>query len=156
MSMDITIRPAKPEDDETFAEHYLAMWEANGMGANALLPDAKERVLAFLPDARQRLAWQGFIAERDGHPVGSGGGQLYAGLYPQILAEGTRKYGYLWGIYVEIGQRRRGVARALAQASITYLRGLGCTRAIIHTTPYGRELFAHLRFLSTNEMYLDL
>ena len=132
------------------------MWEANGKSGGDFLPDAKERVLAFLPDARHRLAWKGFVAELDGHPVGTGGAQLFAGLTPHVLTEASRKYGYLWGVYVEHGQRRRGIGRALVQAGISHLKTHGCSRALLHATPYGRELFAHMGFKTSSEMFLDL
>jgi len=48
-----------------------------------------------------------FVAEVNGTVVGSVSCQLFAGLYPHVIAEQYRKYGYIW-VYVEPPHRGQG------------------------------------------------
>jgi len=113
-------------------------------------------VTAFLADARARLDYHAVIAESGGEVVGSAGGQIFAGLYPDVLAPAHRKYGYVWGVYVEEGWRCRGIARRLTEAAIEHLKEIGCTRVFLHSSPHGRTVYDKLGFEPTNEMGLAL
>jgi len=54
-----------------------------------------------------------FLAEINGTVVGSASCQLFAGIYPHVLADAHRKYGYIWGVYVELSHRGQGIAKQL-------------------------------------------
>jgi len=153
---EVTIRAAGPADDALLARHFHAMWRDNDVAEADIVPDWEARVTAFLTQARARLDYHGVIAESAGAVVGSAGGQRFAGLYPDVLAPAHRKYGYVWGVYVEEGWRCRGIARRLAQAVIEHLEGIGCTRILLHSSPHGRTVYAKLGFTPTNEMGLGL
>lgn len=153
---EIAIRAATAADDRLIARHFFQMWRDNDVPEAKIAPDWEARVLAFFADARARLGYAGFVAEADGAVVGSAGGQIFAGLYPDVLMPEHRRYGYIWGVYVEPGWRCRGVARQLTERVIAHLRGLGCTRAILHSSPHGRTVYDRLGFAPTNELALDL
>lgn len=36
------------------------------------------------------------------------------------------------------------------------LKSLGCTRVILHASPFGKPIYSHLGFSESNEMQLDL
>ncbi|HUT49635.1 MAG TPA: GNAT family N-acetyltransferase [Alphaproteobacteria bacterium] len=149
----VTIRAAGPVDDLVLARHFHAMWRDNDVPKTAIVADWEARVASFLAEARARLDYQGFIAESgDGTVVGSAGGQRFAGLYPDVLAPAHRTYGYVWGVYVEAGWRCRGIARRLTEAAIEHLKGMGCTRVLLHSSPHGRTVYEKLGFEPTNEM----
>jgi len=153
---EVTIRAAAAADDPLLARHFHAMWRDNDVPEAAIVPDWEARVLSFLAEARTRLDYQGFIAESGGGIVGSSGGQRFAGLYPDVLAPAHRVYGYVWGVYVEAGWRRRGIARQLTEAATAHLKAIGCTRVLLHSSPHGRTVYEKLGFAPTNEMGLAL
>jgi predicted GNAT family acetyltransferase len=59
-------------------------------------------------------------------------------------------------VYVVPEQRRRGLATALTRAALDYLRGIGCTHALLHASPSGRPVYTGLGFQPTNELRLEL
>jgi ribosomal protein S18 acetylase RimI-like enzyme len=106
--------------------------------------------------ARQELGYKAFVAEIDGIVVGSVGCQLFAGLYPHILTDQYRKYGYIWGVYVEPPYRAQGLGKKLTSRAQEYLKSLACTRVILHASPSGKPVYSSLGFSESNEMRLDL
>ncbi len=152
----IYIREATLAEDTLIAAHFYQLWRDNEVPAEFIQPDWREIILQFIDRARQNLCYQAFVAEEGGQIVGSAGCQLFAGLYPLILAETHRKYGYIWGVYVEPAYRGKGIAKQLTHRAIAYLKSLGCTQAILHASPSGRPVYAGLGFTDSNEMRLDL
>jgi ribosomal protein S18 acetylase RimI-like enzyme len=149
-------RQANPEEDSLIAEHFYRMWRDNEVPSDSIRGDWQERIVQFMSYARQELGYKAFVAEIDGLVVGSVGCQLFAGLYPNILKDPYRKYGYIWGVYVESDFRGQGLAKRLTSMAIEYLISLACTQAILHASPTGKPIYAGLGFSETNEMKLDL
>lgn len=156
MAVALEIRSAAPADDALLAQHFFAMWRDNEVPAARIAGDWEARVLAFIADARDRLDFQAFVAVDGDTIAGSAGCQRFAGLYPDVLDPEHRTYGYIWGVYVEPEHRCRGVARRLTEAALDHLRGIGCTKALLHSSPHGRTVYDKLGFTPTNEMALDL
>jgi GNAT superfamily N-acetyltransferase len=52
--------------------------------------------------------------------------------------------------------RRQGIASQLTNKTIEYLKSLGCTRVILHASPFGKPVYESLGFSLSNEMRLDL
>lgn len=153
---EVSVRAADTTDGPLLARHFHALWRDNAVPEAAITDDWEARVLAFLAEARERLDYQGFVAEIEKEVVGSAGGQRFAGLYPDVLAREHRAYGYLWGVYVEPGHRCRGIARQLTEAVSAHLKAIGCTRVLLHSSPHGRTVYEKLGFAPTNEMGLGL
>lgn len=152
----IQFRAANSSEDSLIAEHFYRMWRDIGVAKKDIQPNWREITLKFIQQARQTsLGYQAFIAEVEGAVVGSASCQLYAGLYPQILTEQHRKYGYIWGVYVEPTYRKRGIATRLTQLSVDYLKSLGCTRALLNAAPEARSIYQSLEFVEGNTMWLD-
>ena len=154
--LNITIREASQNEDSLIAQHFYQMWMDNDVPDESIRSNWLETTLQFINNARQDLFYQAFIAEVDGVAIGSASCQIFAGLYPQVLAENYRKYGYIWGVYVEPAYRRRGIAKQLTNMAIAYLKSLGCTRVILHASPSGKPVYTSLGFSESNEMRLDL
>ena len=154
--LNINIREANQNEDSLIARHFYQMWLDNDVAAESIKSDWQEIILQFIDRARQDLFYQAFIAEVDGVAVGSTSCQIFAGLYPLALVENYRKYGYIWGVYVEPAYRRKGIAGQLTNMAIAYLKSLDCTRVILHASPSGKPVYTFLGFSESNEMRLDL
>ena len=150
------IREALLTEDTLIAEHFYQMWRDNDVSAHLIESDWRKITLEFIDRARQELSYQAFVAELNGRIVGSVGCQLFVGLYPHILTAQYRKYGYIWGVYVEPEYRGKGIAKQLTNKAIEYLKSKNCTRAILHASPSGKPVYSALGFLPTNEMGLNL
>jgi ribosomal protein S18 acetylase RimI-like enzyme len=149
-------REANVEEDSLIAEHFYRMWRDNEVPADAIRDDWQEQTIEFMSHARQTLGYKAFVAEIDGIVVGSVGCQLFAGLYPHILTDQYRKYGYIWGVYVEPPYRAQGLGKKLTSRAQEYLKSLACTRVILHASPSGKPVYSSLGFSESNEMKLDL
>jgi GNAT superfamily N-acetyltransferase len=152
----VLVRPARSTEYDLIANHFLRMWTDIGIPAEALEPDGHRRVLAFMAEAREQLAFAAFVAETAGALVASASCQLYRPPYPDVLTPGFRRDGYIWGVFVEPLWRKRGLGRRLTDATIAHLRGLGCGRAILNASAKGRPLYECMGFQPSNEMRLDL
>jgi GNAT superfamily N-acetyltransferase len=64
--------------------------------------------------------------------------------------------GWIIGVYVLPGYRRRGIARELTGAALTWLRATQCSEAKLHASPFGRGIYEAMGFALTNEMKLTL
>jgi ribosomal protein S18 acetylase RimI-like enzyme len=156
MERNIKIKEASSRDYPLIAEHFYRLWQDNDVSADSIEPNWCNITLQFIDHAERELSYKAFVVEVDGTVVGSTSCQLFAGLYPNVLAEQYRKYGYIWGVYVEPAYRGQGLAKRLTQKAITYLKTLGCTRAILHASPSGKPVYTKLGFKESNEMRLDL
>ncbi|MDJ0737694.1 MAG: GNAT family N-acetyltransferase [Nostocaceae cyanobacterium] len=152
----ISFREAKPQEDYLIAEHFYYMWRDNDVSTDLIHSDWLHITVEFINRARQELLYKAFVAELDSQVIGSAGCQLFAGLYPNILADQYRKYGYIWGVYVDSAHRGQGIAKKLTSMTVEYLKTIGCTRAILHASPSGKPVYSRLGFSDTNEMRLDL
>ncbi|MBW4669970.1 MAG: GNAT family N-acetyltransferase [Cyanomargarita calcarea GSE-NOS-MK-12-04C] len=152
----INFREATLQEDSLIAEHFYQMWLDNNVSSESIQPDWLDINLQFITKARQDLCYKAFIAEVDGKLVASVGCQLFAGLYPNILTENYRKYGYVWGVYVYPNYRRQGIAKQLTNMAIAYLKSINCTRVILHASPQGKPVYPQLGFCDSNEMRLDI
>ena len=152
----ISIREASIEEGTLISEHFYKMCLDIGIPEEAIEENWQEIILQFIENARQNLAYQAFIAEKDDIIVGSVSCQIYAGLYPNAIKSNHRKLGYIWGVYVEPIHRRQGIAKQLTNAAIEYLKNIGCTRVILNASPAGKPLYTSLDFVESNAMHLDL
>lgn len=152
----IRFREANVDDDATIARHFFQLWRDNGVPEASIQANWLETTRQFIAHARETLAYKAFTAEINGEIIASVGCQLFAGLYPHVLAEQQRKYGYIWGVYVEPGYRRQGIAKSLTQMAIAHLQALKCTSVLLHASPSGKPLYSNLGFQASNEMRLDI
>ena len=152
----ITIREATPQEDSLIAKHFYQMWRDNDVPDDAINSDWLDITLKFIAQARQDLFYKAFVAEADSEVVGSASCQLFAGLYPNVLKQHYRKYGYIWGVYIEASYRKQGIAKQLTNMAIAHLQAIGCTRVVLNASPSGKPVYARLGFSNSNAMQLDL
>jgi len=156
MEKTINIREATLQENSLIAEHFYQLWRDNDVPANSIESDWLEITLQFIDRARQELGYKAFVAEVEGRVIGSTSCQLFAGLYPQALTKEYRKYGYIWGVYVEPPSRDQGIAKKLTLQAIAYLKSIRCTRVVLHASPLGKPVYSSLGFSESNQMQLDL
>ncbi|MGH1346520.1 MAG: GNAT family N-acetyltransferase [Nannocystales bacterium] len=149
------IRAGNRGDDDFIAAAFRNMWLDIGVGAENLVADAEDRTVQFIENARANLDFRSFVAEVEGEPVGGAACQEFAGLYPNVLAAKHRRYGYIWGVYVEAAHRRRGLGEALASRCVAELKKAEYSHAVLHAAPMGEGVYKGLGFLPTTEMRLE-
>jgi GNAT superfamily N-acetyltransferase len=89
-----------------------------------------------------------FVAERDGVVVG----YVYAAVEPQSWKELRDEAGFIHDVLVDESARGGGVARALVEAAMVWLRGCGVPRVVLwtaHANEPAHRLFAALGFRPT-------
>jgi ribosomal protein S18 acetylase RimI-like enzyme len=89
-----------------------------------------------------------FVAERDGSVIG----YVYAGLEPQNWKELREPAGFIHDVVVDAAGRRDGVATALIDAAVEWLRERGAPRVMLWTAEQNvgaQRLFAKLGFRRT-------
>ncbi|WP_414550804.1 GNAT family N-acetyltransferase [Anabaena sp. CCY 0017] len=152
----ITIRKAIPPEDALIAQHFYQMWQDIGVPDAAMNSNYLDITLEFIAQARQELFYQAFVAEVDDVIVGSASCQLFSGLYPNVMTAEYRKFGYIWGVYVEPVYRRQGIAEKLTHSAVAHLKAIGCTRVVLNASPLGKPVYSSLGFSESNAMQLDL
>ena len=110
----MTVRQASPADLAEVTRLALLLWPGHE-------PEALSADLAPLLDQPDAAI---FLCEAKGHQIGFAQCQLR-----RDYVEGceTSPVGYLEGVYVEEGHRRRGVASALVAACQDWARTQGCS-----------------------------
>ena len=89
-----------------------------------------------------------FVAELEGEPVG----YVYAGLEPQSWKDLREAAGFVHDVIVRGDRRRSGVATALMDAALAWLKSRGAPRVLLSTAEPNRAaqaLFARLGFRPT-------
>ncbi|RCJ40561.1 acetyltransferase [Nostoc punctiforme NIES-2108] len=152
----LIIREGTIKEDSLIAKHFYQMWVDIGVDESNIILESQNITLQFIEEARQNLFYKAFIAEIDKTVVGSVSCQLFAGLYPNVLKDEYRKFGYIWGVYVEESYRRQGIAKCLTNRAIEYLKAIGCTRVVLNASPSGKPVYSSLGFSEGNIMQLDL
>ena len=119
-------------------------------------PGAETGYAAFLGAQLEDPSAIVLVAERDGTVVG----YLYAGIEPRSWKELRERAGFIHDVLVDEGSRRGGVADALLDAGIAWLRGRNVPRVLLWTAARNdpaQRVFRRKGFRSTMiEMTLEL
>ncbi|MEO1619660.1 MAG: GNAT family N-acetyltransferase [Cyanobacteria bacterium J06632_3] len=149
----LSIREATEQDKKLIAEHLYQIALELGCPSSSIRQDWLEKTIRFIDYARHELHYKGFVVAHGDQIIGSASCQLLE-LYP-MLSEQYQK-GYIWGVYVEPLYRRKGIATELMQAAMSYLKEIGCTKAVLHASEQGRLLYSNLGYVDSNEMVISL
>jgi ribosomal protein S18 acetylase RimI-like enzyme len=156
MKFNVLIREAIAQEDWLIAEHFYQLWLDNQVSPELIKTNYREITLEFIKNARQKLNFKAYFAEAEGQIIGSASCQIFEGLYPLILSESCRKYGYIWGVYVEPKYRGQGIGKQLTQSAIAHLKSIDCTHVVLNASPSGKPVYASLGFIEGNGMWLDI
>jgi len=150
----VLVREARRSEYPLVARLWRAMRDELNATPAGLRPDW----IARFADYHVRRAAAGesqlFVAEIDKLVVGTSTGLLLDG-YPIVLFERPAT-GYIYGVYVLPGYRRRGIARELTNACVEWLRSAGCAVIRLRTSTQGRQLYESLGFVAGEEMELRI
>ena len=148
----IVIRPAHESDLPTLGrlgalllETHYHFDEKRFMAPRA---NSAEAYTQFLRTQLKEKDVVVFVAERAGAIVG----YVYAGLEPRSWKELRDLAGFIHDVVVENSYRRTGVAGALVEAAIAWLRAQGAPRVILWTADQNagaQKLFSRLGFRRT-------
>jgi ribosomal protein S18 acetylase RimI-like enzyme len=153
---DVTLREGRGDEAAALARCFRQMWLDVSIPEDGIEDDWQERVERFVEHGQRELGLRFFFAEHQGAIVGSACVQRFAGLYPDLLKPSVRRYGYLWGVWVDAAHRSSGLGRALTERGVEALREGGSTHVLLHAAPMGLALYQSLGFTPTNELRLPL
>ncbi|NNU67851.1 GNAT family N-acetyltransferase (plasmid) [Rhizobium indicum] len=150
----MNIRMAMPGEDEILVGHYLKIWDSYGTPPEHYRPDARARILSFIRSGREERRLSSFLAIIDGDIAGSASCQLHQSPFPEVIRPEQRLHGYICSVYVADAFRRRGIALALTNKAVDYLKSIGCTTAVIHASDVGEPVYRAAGFELAKEMRL--
>ena len=148
----LTVRDACAADLPTFARFWISMFEEIGMFAERDFAGGWDEPFVEYFENRIARGEACLSVAVDGERVVATAGALESDGYPAII-HGV-KLGYVFGVRVEPEFRRMGLARALTQRSVEFLRARGCKRIRLHASDAGRTIYESLGFRASNEMVL--
>ena len=149
-----TIRRASTADLELLVEHRRAMFQDMGYSDEAAMHAMSEKFRVWLlehMDAGDYLAW---LAIAEDGTIAAGTGLWLMDWPPHMIGRGRR--GNILNVYTQANFRRRGLARALMQATLDWCKQNGIDTIILHASSSGRSLYEQMGFATTNEMRLRL
>ena len=154
-----SIRRAGPADVAVIARHRAMMFkDMRILAAEAyprLLQDT-ERALAEIMSKGEYFGWLA-VAEAGAKVIGGAGVQLrrtlpFPGGRPVGSAVSNGRQALVINVFTEPEWRRRGVARCLMEAVLSWAREVGIESVVLHASAEGRGLYDQLGFVATNEM----
>src|SRR5262249_31927123 len=147
-------RAVRADDLDLICRHRREMFASSGRTDEVLAPMAA----AFRPWLEPRLAdgsYFGWIAERDGAPVG-GVGMMEIDWPPHPSHPTQARRGQALNVFVEPAHRGAGVAKALMQLAEAEGRRRGLALMVLHATAMGRPMYEALGWAATAEMSISL
>ena len=121
--------------------------------------DALDRMHAISTPLLQRAledgSYRGWLLESEEGAVVAGGGVLFLPFQPHPMDPRPTR-AWVVNMFTEPGHRRRGLARLLMEAIVTWCREQELQFLYLHASDEGRPLYESLGFVSTNEMRLKL
>ncbi len=144
------VRPAGVADIPALVAMRRAMFVSMGNTEEAVLAAMVEASAAYFHQALPAGEFRGWVAEAGGQIVGCGG--LVVHRIPPTTYNLDGRVGYIMNMYTLSEWRRRGVARAVMAATLSWLQAQGVSAAALHATPQGRPLYEQFGFAPTNEM----
>jgi GNAT superfamily N-acetyltransferase len=152
------IRAATEADARVLAEHRVGMFRDMGVldvGSERALADAATAYFRTAVPHGEYLAWLVHEAH-DEHAVVAGAGVLIRTLLPRPDSDKRRlligREALVMNVYVAPVWRRRGLARALMEIILEWVRGTDIVRVVLHASGEGRPLYESMGFVPTNEM----
>jgi GNAT superfamily N-acetyltransferase len=150
----VIVAAVSPDEIETGVRFRHAMKVELAMSVDGLRPDWAARETAYFVKRTPEGGAQWYLAQVGGRFVGSACAFVDDSWFATLLQR--PHLGWIIGVYVLPEYRRRGIARALTEAAVTWLRHAGCNHVKLHASPFGRGIYESMGFALTNEMKLKL
>ena len=149
------IRRASTADVETRVEHRAAMFRDMGYSDETALDSMSMKFREWLLEhmnAGDYLAW---LVTAPDVSTAAGAGLWLMDWPPHMIGRDSRR-GNILNVYTVESFRRRGLARQLMEAVLTWCRENRVDTIVLHASPAGRSLYDAMGFAPTNEMRLKL
>ena len=144
------VRPATVADVETLVAMRRGMFEDMGMRDEPALSAMCAASAAYFARALPAGEFRAWIADVDGTPVANGGLVIHAA--PPTPANLAGREGYIMNFYTQPAWRGQGIATAILDTILEYLRVEGIPQASLHATEAGRPIYERAGFRTSNEM----
>lgn len=152
----ITIRPATVADIPDLVRLRRVMFEGMGWDDSEQLAAAETASAAYLATVIPAGRFYGWVAVTPVGEVVSTGGVIIDQHLP-TPSNLSGKIGYILNVATDSGYRRRGIARRIMRAMLTWLAKQDIQRAVLHASDQGRPLYESLGFEpTTHEMRLEM
>jgi GNAT superfamily N-acetyltransferase len=149
------IRRAGVEDIETVVDLRVAFMREACPGAEVDEAEFREITRSYVADKLPKGEFLVWFAEEAGQMVGMSGLIFYH--RPPTINYPSEHQVYLLNMYTLPEWRRRGIATALIQHMIEYVKTTLVKRITLHATDTGRAVYERLGFVPINdEMVLGL
>jgi len=152
--MTTSLRPITTGDLDLVCRHRRLMFLEAGWAVDVLDAMA-EPFRRWLEDRLADGRYFGFVAERDGAPVG-GVGLMEIDWPPHPAHPPNDRRGYVMNVFVEPEHRGQGVARLLMEAADAAFIQRGLTYAMLHATAAGAPVYERSGWARTSEMAKSL
>jgi len=147
-------REATDADLPTIIRHRRGMFREMGFCDEAALDAMEATSIPFILAGLKDGSYRGWLLERDGRVV-AGGGLMVVG-YPSAPHDPNPRRAWILNMYTEPEYRRKGLAKAIVEAMVSWCCAQGFGWVSLHATDAGRHLYETLGFEPTNEMHLLL
>ena len=156
---DLEIRPARSDDIPTVVDYRGRMLRELGWSDESRLEQVAPLAEEYLRQQFASGGCTGFVAEKPA-ASGSGAAEIVATVVvvwqsvppsPRNLAG---RQAYVLGMYVVPEYRRRGIAKALMEATVACATASGVPAITLHASDPGRALYEQLGFHPAPEMRL--
>jgi GNAT superfamily N-acetyltransferase len=137
------VRPATLDDLAALVHHRIAMFTDMGSAVDEpMLRAAFER---WLRDWMPTGGYRAWIAEGDAARIAGGGGATIIPWPPGPQYPGD-KLAFVYNVYVEPADRRRGVARLIMDAIHDWCRANGVASIALNASRDGRPLYESMGY----------
>jgi GNAT superfamily N-acetyltransferase len=150
-----TIRRASTGDLETLIAHRRAMFRDMGYNDDAALDSMSAKFRVWLLQHINAGDYHAWLAYAPDGSIAAGAGLWLMDWPPHMIGEGAQR-GNILNVYTAENFRRRGLARNLMQAVLSWCGENGIDTIILHASSSGRSLYESMGFIATNEMRLRL
>jgi GNAT superfamily N-acetyltransferase len=152
MQETLVLREARLAELRAISHHWIAMFEEVGKHREGdFVPDWRERFIRFFSAEITRGDAAYFVAVDGDRIIGTAGARVTNG-YPAEIT-GIRN-GYIFGVHVDAPYRGRGIATALTQRAVEFLKQRNPWAIRLHASPFGRPIYEKMGFTATNEMQI--
>ena len=139
------IRYATVKDTELLAHHRLSMWHDIHPEFGVPLPGTEERTRKWIKEKLVEGKLIGLIATAPGGDV-AGSGCIWIREQPPLPMTPFLEAPHLMSLFTEVGFRRRGVGRLIAETAIAWCRSHGYDRVNLDASDAGKPLYESLGF----------
>jgi GNAT superfamily N-acetyltransferase len=151
MNSDYSIRRATIEDAPIIARHRAAMFRDMGELSGDEVARLESASFVYLRQMMAERRYDGWLIEHHGEVV-AGGGFVLSQLLPRPGAIEGGAQALIVNVYCEAEHRRHGLARALLNVMLDWIKQERIANVVLHASKDGRTLYESLGFVQTNEM----